>query len=317
MRPRKASRAPRAVFIAALAVACCCGAAGVSPQQTATEEAAARAAVLEHLPRNAAKRVFGLASSPAAGPPEAIGTYMRGCLAGAVALPQEGPNWEVMRPSRDRFWGHPRLVSFVEQLAAEVATFWPGLLVGDMSQPRGGPMLTGHASHQIGLDADIWLTPMPAERPSHAERETMGAERVVAADGEDVNAALWTPQHEALLRAAARNPEVARIFVNPAIKRALCRDAGSDRGWLRKIRPWWHHASHFHVRLSCPAGDALCRGQPQPPAVPGCGRQLAWWFTAAARHPPPAKPAPPLRVADLPHPCARILAAPPDAVRRP
>jgi murein endopeptidase len=33
-----------------------------------------------------------------------------------------------------------------------------GLLIGDMSQPRDGPMLYGHSSHQIGLDVDI--TPM-------------------------------------------------------------------------------------------------------------------------------------------------------------
>ena len=64
-----------------------------------------------------------------------------------------------MRLSRNRNWGHPKLVEFLERLSAKGAKVgWPGLLVGDMAQPRGGPMLTGHASHQVGLDADIWLT---------------------------------------------------------------------------------------------------------------------------------------------------------------
>jgi penicillin-insensitive murein endopeptidase len=281
-------------------------AGAAAAQQTAAEEAAARAAILAHLPADAAKRRFGLAQTPAAGPPQAIGTYMRGCLAGAVALPEKGPHWTVMRPSRDRAWGHPLLIAFIERLAAEAAAFWPGLLVGDMAQPRGGPMLTDHASHQIGLDADIWLTPMPAQPLTRAERDNIKAQRIVAADGLDVDAVLWTQQYVELLKAAAHEPAVERIFVNPAIKRALCRDAGADRGWLSKIRPWWHHASHFHVRLSCPAEDSLCRGQPPPPG-PGCGPELAWWFTARALHPPPARPGPVLRVADLPRPCARIV----------
>ncbi len=283
------------------------GAASALAQQTATQEAAARAAVLAHLPADAARRQFGLVETPSAGSPQAIGTYMRGCLAGAVELPHEGPNWEVMRPSRDRAWGHPLLIQFIERLAAKAATFWPGLLLGDLSQPRGGPMLTGHASHQIGLDADIWLSPMPPARLTRVERETLMARRVVAAGGEDVDAAFWTRQHEELLQTAAREPVVARIFVNPAIKRALCRDAGPDRSWLSKIRPWWHHAAHFHVRLSCPAGDPRCRDQPPPPRGAGCGQELAWWFSEEARHPPPVKPGRPLRVADLPHPCARVI----------
>src|SRR5262245_7639344 len=105
-----------------------------------------------------AKALFGAATSPAPFAAEAIGTYSRGCLAGAVALPVNGRNWQVVRLSRNRNWGHPRLIAYLEQLARDArAIGWPGLLVGDMAQPRGGPMLTGHSSHQIGLDADIWL----------------------------------------------------------------------------------------------------------------------------------------------------------------
>src|SRR6266853_1802331 len=230
-------------------------AAGLTPsafaQDTLAQESSRRQAILARLPVDAAKRVFGLATSPAPGPARPIGDYTKGCIAGAVQLPADGPNWQVMRPSRNRAWGHPVLIAFLERVAQKLPgeAGWPGLLVGDISQPRGGPMLTGHGSHQIGLDADIWLTPMPNRRLSPAERDEMRATDVVAADGNDVDEATWTLQHRHLLEVFAREPAVARIFVNPAIKRALCREAGPDREWLSKIRPWWGHNYHFHIRL--------------------------------------------------------------------
>jgi len=278
-------------------------------QDTAAQEAAQRAASLARLPADAAKRVFGAATSPAPGPAQAIGSYARGCLAGAAALPADGPNWQVMRPSRNRAWGHPVLIAFLERLAAQAAgtAGWPGLLVGDIAQPRGGPMLTGHESHQIGIDADIWLTPMPDRRLNTAERDTMAATDLVAESGDDIDPKVWRPQHRQLLEAAARGADVARIFVNPAIKRALCRDAGADRDWLRRIRPWWGHNYHFHLRLRCPRGESQCHDQAEPPAGDGCGAELDWWFTPEARHPKPAPPARPLLVSDLPAACAALV----------
>jgi penicillin-insensitive murein endopeptidase len=229
-----------------------------------------------------------------------------------VALPADGPGWQVMRPSRNRAWGHPVLITFIEHLAAKLPAEagWPGLLVGDIAQPRGGPMLTGHGSHQIGLDADIWLTPMPNRRLSPSERDEISASDVVAADGMDVDAATWTPQHRRLLEAVAREPLVERIFVNPAIKRALCRESVRDRVWMAKIRPWWGHNYHFHVRLYCPGGDPQCRPQAPPPSGDGCGKELDWWFTEEALHPAPSPPRKPLRLADLPSACAALVASP-------
>ena len=167
---------------------------GALAQDNAAQEAAHRAAVLAHLPPDAAQRLFGGEVTPVAGSPEAIGAYERGCLEGAVALPADGPNWQVMRPSRNRAWGHPALIALLERVAQQLpaAAGWPGLLVGDIAQPRGGPMLTGHGSHQIGLDADIWLTPMPNRRLSPAERDELSAIDLVAADGNEVDEA-WTP----------------------------------------------------------------------------------------------------------------------------
>jgi penicillin-insensitive murein DD-endopeptidase len=162
----------------------------------------------------------------------------------------------VMRVSRNRNWGHPALVQFIEGLSERAArSGWPGLLLGDMSQPRGGPMLNGHASHQVGLDADIWLTPMPDHELTREEREEMMATVVVAKDRKDVDPKVWTPAHVALIKAAAEDPQVTRIFVNTAIKKALCREAGNDRAWLRKVQPW------LRPRLALPCPSQLSAGQ--------------------------------------------------------
>src|SRR5436190_18244800 len=198
-------------------------AAGLTPsafaQDTLAQESSRRQAILARLPADAAKRVFGLATSPAPGPARPIGDYTKGCVAGAVQLPADGPNWQVMRPSRNRAWGHPILVGFLQRLAATLPSIanWPGLLVGDIGQPRGGPMLTGHTSHQMGLDADIWLTPMPARELTRHEREEMSATMVVAKDRRDVDPEIWTRDHTAVIKAAAEDRKVERILVNAAI----------------------------------------------------------------------------------------------------
>jgi penicillin-insensitive murein endopeptidase len=268
-------------------------------------------------PATPAKELFGRKAAPAPLESRTIGFYSKGCLAGAKALPINGKTWQVMRLSRNRNWGHPNLVQFLERLASQAPkTGWRGLLVGDMSQPRGGPMRTGHASHQVGLDADIWLTPMPDRELTRLEREEMSATMVVAEDRKDVDPNVWTPAHVAVIKAAAKDAKVSRIFVNPAIKRALCRDAGSsDRAWLSKVRPWWGHDYHFHVRIHCPADSPECKDQEPTPASEGCsGADLDHWFTDAILHPRPSpiqpKEKPPLRMADLPAACRQVLVAP-------
>lgn len=261
-------------------------------------------------PKTPAKELFGRAAVPASMASDAIGFYSAGCLAGGVGLPLDGDTWQVMRLSRNRNWGHPRLIDFLERFAAKVPRLsgWPGLLVGDMSQPRGGPMITGHASHQVGLDADIWLTPMPERTLTRSERENMSATNVVRKDRLDIDPSIWTEGHFALIRAAAREREVQRIFVNPAIKRALCRDAGGDRAWLAKVRPMWGHNYHFHIRLTCPPDSSACAPQDPVPGNDGCGAELDRWFTPAMLNPKPGgKPKPPMTMDKLPPACRMVL----------
>ncbi len=265
-------------------------------------------------PNTPARELFARKTAPLAGPARSIGGYADGCLSGGVALPITGPNWQVMRLSRNRNWGNPALITFLERFATHAKQEWSGLLVGDMSQPRGGPMLSGHASHQIGLDADIWFTPMPDHVQTREEREMNGAVNMVQTDGLDVDHKVWTPERTALIRTAALDPVTTRIFVNAAIKKEMCSEAGSDRAWLSKVRPWWGHAEHFHVRIACPADSKECK--PQTPAEPGdgCGHELDFWFKELTLHPAPQptppKPKPAMTLAGLPPACKQVVNAP-------
>src|SRR5256884_2813145 len=269
-------------------------------------------------PKLGAKELFARRYLPAAAEkPRVVGFYAHGCIAGAEGLPINGEAWQVMRLSRNRYWAHPDMVALVKRLAmkAKKDAGWPGILVGDMSQPRGGPMLTGHASHQVGLDADIWLTPMPDRRLSREEREETSAVMMVRADRLDIDPSAWTPNHLAVIRAAAQEPSVQRIFVNAAIKKALCREAKGDRSWLAKVRPRDGHDYHFHIRIKCPPGASGCESQPEPSASEGCKpADLAYWFKDSIIHPKPPKvspkPKPPMTLAQLPAACRQALAAP-------
>jgi penicillin-insensitive murein endopeptidase len=268
-------------------------------------------------PKTPAKELFGRATKAAAMQPRSIGFYAKGCMAGAQALPINGATWQVMRLSRNRNWAQPDMVALLERLSAKAPRVanWPGLLVGDMSQPRGGPMLTGHASHQVGLDADVWLTPMPRRELSRLEREEMSAVQMVRPDRLDIDPKVWTPGHSAIIKAAAQEPRVERIFVNAAIKKALCREAGADRSWLSKVRPMYGHDYHFHIRITCPAGATDCEAQPAPAAGDGCAASdFKYWFSDAVLHPKPPKtppkPKPPMTLAELPAACKQVLLAP-------
>ena len=247
-----------------------------------------------------------------AGTALAIGNHARGCLAGAVPLPFDGVGYQVMRPSRNRFYGHPLAVDFVREFGAAMrAKGWHDLLIGDLGQPRGGPMGWGHRSHQTGLDIDIWFLPT-SEPLSPREREEISAVSLVDEQGTGVNPATWTAAYVELLHTAADFPQVDRIFVHAAIKQELCLSVGDDRGWLSKIRPWWGHDDHFHVGLRCPDGEAACIDrQPPVPAGDGCDDTLAWWCSEEAkeklRELRAASPRP-LTLDDLPPACRSVLA---------
>ena len=259
-----------------------------------------------------AKNHFGAAARPSSQASQPIGGYSRGCQAGAAQLPETGPTWQAMRLSRNRNWAQPVTVDFLRDLSAFAATLpgWDGLYVGDLSQPRGGPMTSGHASHQTGLDADIWMLPPSRLNLSPQEREAISSADMQRADGAYVNDA-WTPAHEALVRQAASDPRVARIFIFAGAKVEMCENATGDRSWLRKVRPWWGHNTHFHVRLHCPPGAANCAAQDPVPPGDGC-EEARSWVQGILNPPPPGPDAEPRRdltLADLPGQCMSVLAS--------
>lgn len=275
-----------------------------------------------------ANQLFGAKSAPSSQEPMPVGSYARGCAAGLVELPQTGSTWQAMRLSRGRNFGQPVMIDFLKELSATARGigFGKGLYIGDISQPRGGPMISGHASHQIGLDADIWMLPPRSLSLSEAEREAISSIPVRSADQRSVTEN-WTKVHRELLKAAALDPRVDRIFVAAAVKIEMCRTAkNKDKKWLQKIRPAAGHDTHFHVRLKCPKGARLC--ETQTPTVAelsdngdGCDDTLMWWVTDYLDPPksdgktpkdedtPRKKGARELTLADLPRQCQDVLAA--------
>lgn len=254
----------------------------------------------------ALESAFGSISTPSPGPARIVGQHANGCVLGAEALPLAGPGYRVVHPNQNRFWGHPDLIATIRGLGESVAEQGLGLmLVADLGQPRGGP-ISDHGSHEIGLDADIRLNlwtdgEVPAEEISDpTEVYFVDDGRSTAVNGK------WSASQVALIRGAAERPEVERIFIHPAIKKALCESATGDRSFLGKVRAWYGHRAHFHIRLGCPAGSPDCVPQAAVSEGDGCGADLDWWFTDEPYAPPDPKapePVPP----PLPAACAALL----------
>ena len=276
-----------------------------------------------------ANQLFGAKDLPSAQDAMPIGSYAKGCGAGLVELLETGPTWQAMRLSRNRNFGPPAMIQFLMDLSqtARDIGFGQGLYIGDISQPRGGPMTSGHASHQIGLDADIWMLPPRSLSLSEDERENISSIPVRSADQKSVTDN-WTKVHRELLKQAASDPRVDRIFVAAAVKIEICKTAkAKDKKWLQKIRPVAGHDTHFHVRLKCPKGARLC--ETQTPTVnelskngDGCDATLMWWVTDFLDPPKsdgkkkpkeddaPRKKSPrEFTMADLPKQCQGVLAA--------
>lgn len=269
-----------------------------------------------------AKDVFGALRSANRGASQPIGFYSNGCASGNVQLPETGATWQAMRLSRNRNWGQPEMIDFIVGLSrAATKVGWRGLYVGDISQPRGGPMVSGHASHQIGLDADIWMLPPSNLRLSRAQREKISSVSVVDKRGVGLTQH-WNNGHAAILKAAAQDSRVDRIFLDPVIKVKMCQMYGSGNRWLQKLRPLNGHNYHFHVRLKCPPGSGACKKQ--TPTVAqlsgndnGCSQAVQWVKNrinppkvtkrpkgkSSYRHPRS------FRLSELPNQCRNVAAA--------
>jgi penicillin-insensitive murein endopeptidase len=249
---------------------------------------------------------------PSRGPARVIGLPWDGCIAGAASLPWRGLGYQVVRPEEHRYFGDPETVRFIKRLGRRAhAAGLPMFYVGDMAQPRGGPMPADHVSHQSGVDVDIWLTFDTNPNLPMAVRETLEPSLMVLPDQSAIDPRRFGRDQIKLLRLAASDPAVNRIFVNPAIKRALCEgydgSGRGDRSWLHRIRPWYGHEAHFHVRLNCPTDSPLCENQPPIPPGDGCDPAIFAWWSRELSKPKPAVPPPPRIPPPLPAACIALL----------
>ena len=248
--------------------------------------------------------------SPFKGNAAAVGSYANGCLAGAKALALSGAGFQVIRPQRKRYYGHPLLISFINDYSHDFQRYSQSkLLIADISMPRGGNFSHGHSSHQIGLDVDIWfkLSKQPLTVAQRAQPEPFD---IVDTEQFQLDSKQWQPLHTRMLQLAAEDSRVARIFVSPVIKQHLCDMNLNNDTWLQKVRPWWGHTYHMHVRLHCPSDEPDCISQAAIANGNGCN-ELGWWRQQYIQPKPKPKSKPPTKPARKkkvkPLQCAKLL----------
>ena len=177
-----------------------------------------------------------------AGPSRAIGPPWHGRLLNGVELPEVGGDWltwdPVLKqiPNRpERRWGTAKLIATIERVLAEwhlAHPTMPQILIGDLSRPHGGVFDQrygglGHASHQNGLDADIYYP-----RADH---------RLLAAYKPDlIDHALAQDLLDRFVAAGAQ-------FVFIGTRTHL-------RGPRKVVEVIAHHNDHMHVRIFPPRG---------------------------------------------------------------
>jgi len=220
------------------------------------------------------------------------GSYTSGCILGGEALPEEGEGYKVVNTYRNRYYAHSSLTSMIKSWGQWSKEKKLGtLVVGDLSQPAGGPLTGAHRSHQIGLDVDLRLHLLtPGQKIKN--RNQFSSTDVVqckTTKAQKINYQFmpqkWPVSTTQLLQKIASEKNVERLFVSAGIKKYLCAAFPDYPVWLKKIRPEWGHTSHFHVRLRCPEGMDQCQGQPPIPvdvtdtSGVGCsGQDLEYWF---------------------------------------
>jgi murein endopeptidase len=180
---------------------------------------------------------FAAGSPPATAPSRAVGEPWDGRLVHGVELPAYGPGFATWDPIRKhvgnrswRRWGTARLVSSVEEVLATYAArhpHAPPVLVGDLSRTHGGDFGKrfgglGHASHQNGLDADVYYP-----RRDHRLRRAASPDQVD--------------------RQAAQ--ELVRLFVRAGAQYVFVGPHLTLYGPEDVVMPLVHHDDHLHFRL--------------------------------------------------------------------
>ncbi len=254
---------------------------------------------------------------PSASRPAPIGCYAKGCIAGAVPLPVNGPSWQVMRLSRNRNWGHPDLVAYSK------------------SSPRDAPRMTAgrpprrrHVAAARRPDADRPCQPpdrarcrhlVPADARPHAVGRGARDDQLDLADQRqrlERRSGIWTDGFMPPSRSAPRPTRRSRASSStPAIKQELCDDgrhrprlAAQDPALVGPRRP-------FPCPAVLPAGPGRLRRSGRAAARRWLRRGTRLWSEPPPPPPKeptvqPIKPPPPMIMADLPAACSVVLKAP-------
>ncbi len=205
-----------------------------------------------------------------------VGYYSNGSIRNSVKLPDSGPGYIKLFLHRDRAWGTQEMIDLLIHSAGAMNKKFPGmdrLQVGDVSKHDGGDVTDLHSSHQNGLDVDLtyYRVNLVEQRPSQINGF---AENMVIRNRISKNfdgARNWE-----FIKKLHESGDVQRIFVDPVIKKEICRQARLKKELvrfddiLRSIRPYANHADHMHVRLRCPRDARDCTSQEDPPAGTGC-----------------------------------------------
>jgi len=179
-------------------------------------------------------------------------------------------------------------------------------------------MITGHASHQVGLDADIWLTPMPAREftPRRARRNVgdHGGRGRPARPGSIPRCGRRVTSRSSRRRLRTRWCS-GYSSTPPSRRHCAARPAAAIAPGWRKCGRGGGHDYHFHVRLRCPGDSPECKSQPPAGGGDGCGKDPSIigsptpCCTPSRRRcreaPKPGKP-----MSSLPPACRAVLAAP-------
>jgi penicillin-insensitive murein endopeptidase len=161
----------------------------------------------------------------------ALGTPSAGRLVDAVRLPARGKHfltWDPVRKRTPNRWTRRNGTDDLVRTLLSVAKRHDGpILIGDLSRPHGGDFgrrygPIGHASHQNGLDADVYF-PRKDGKP-RAPRTLDQVDRAKAQDLVD-----------RFVRAGA-----SKIFVGAGLRL---------KGPAAVVQPWPNHDDHLHVRL--------------------------------------------------------------------
>ena len=206
---------------------------------------------------------------------ESLGFYSNGKLAQAVKFTSDEDYLLLLFPRRDRHYANQVLIKLVEESFKKYKDINPSserLQIGEVAARFGGH-LSGHNSHQNGLDLDAIylrsdLTEDEVDRPYGYRESFVEAGRVT--ENFDI-ARNWE-----LFKIFVATGQVGRIFVDLAIKKEMCAYATimgelySETETLRALRPWPNHDDHFHLRILCPADNTRCQAQTPPPPGPGC-----------------------------------------------